>query len=82
MIEVAPEEYWIKSTYEDAKFYCFSLNIDGKSGWRLPTREEWIGYDDLINVAVTKRSSWFREDDMRKHLKYRFIPVRDIRNEY
>jgi hypothetical protein len=27
-------------TWDDARLYCFSLNIDGKTGWRLPTIEE------------------------------------------
>jgi hypothetical protein len=26
--------------WDDARLYCFSLNINGKSGWRLPTIDE------------------------------------------
>ena len=37
MIEFAPEKYWIELDWYDAKVYCFSLTIDGKTGWRLPT---------------------------------------------
>lgn len=41
MIEIAPREFEFETkSYDDAKLYCFSLNIDGKVGWRLPTREE------------------------------------------
>ncbi len=38
--EIAPEEYEIKTNWEDAKMYCFALIIDGKTGWRLPSVEE------------------------------------------
>jgi hypothetical protein len=38
--EIAPKETEIRANWYDAKLYCFSLNIDGKVGWRLPTLEE------------------------------------------
>ena len=38
--EIAPKETEIQANWDDAKLYCFSLNIDGKTGWRLPTKEE------------------------------------------
>jgi len=38
--EIAPKEYEIKANWYDAKLYCFSLNIDGKTNWRLPSKEE------------------------------------------
>ena len=38
--EIAPKETEIKSNWDDAKLYCFSLNIDGKVGWRLPSIDE------------------------------------------
>lgn len=38
--EIAPKETEIQANWVDARFYCFSLNIDGKVGWRLPTKEE------------------------------------------
>jgi hypothetical protein len=38
--EIAPKSTEIESNWFDAKLYCFSLNIDGKTGWRLPTRAE------------------------------------------
>ena len=38
--EIAPKESEIEANWDDARLYCFSLNIDGKTGWRLPTREE------------------------------------------
>ena len=38
--EIAPKETEIQANWDAAKLYCFSLNIDGKTGWRLPTIEE------------------------------------------
>lgn len=37
-LEIAPSNYWSQEfLFEHAKLYCFSLNIDGNIGWRLPT---------------------------------------------
>ena len=38
--EIAPKETEIQAKWDAARFYCFSLNIDGKVGWRLPTKDE------------------------------------------
>ena len=38
--EIAPKSTEIQANWDDARLYCFSLNIDGKVGWRLPTKEE------------------------------------------
>lgn len=38
--EVAPIEYRVMLTHEEAIMYCFSLNINGEVGWRLPTWDE------------------------------------------
>lgn len=40
--EIAPKSTEIQATLDEAKLYCFSLNIDGKVGWRLPTKYELI----------------------------------------
>jgi hypothetical protein len=35
-IEISPKEYWIeRCSYDEAILYCFSLEIDGKKGWRI-----------------------------------------------
>lgn len=39
-IEIAPEQYCKMMNWNDAKLYAFSLNIDGRIGWRLPSDEE------------------------------------------
>jgi hypothetical protein len=56
--EVAPLEYQIQVTHDEAIMYCFSLNIDGKTGWRLPTFEE-IGAAGLFygNVIIMHYSN-------------------------
>ena len=38
--EIAPKSTEIRLNWDDARLYCFFLNIDGKTGWRLPTKEE------------------------------------------
>ena len=38
--EIAPKETETILSWDDAHLYCFSLNIDGKTGWRLPTMNE------------------------------------------
>jgi hypothetical protein len=38
--EIAPKSTEIRLNWFDAKLYCFALNIDGKTGWRLPDEEE------------------------------------------
>jgi hypothetical protein len=38
--EIAPKSTEVQTNWEEARMYCFSLNIDGKIGWRLPTKEE------------------------------------------
>ena len=38
--EVAPKEFRIRCTYNNALWYCFTLNVNGRTGWRLPTKKE------------------------------------------
>ena len=50
--EIAPKSTEIEANWNDATFYCFALNIDGKSGWRLPTSDElnwiWESANDFV----------------------------------
>jgi len=58
-IEIAPEEYRkYELTWDEAKMYCFSLNIDGKVGWRLPTIDELIGIRDTFYLDFDDPSVW------------------------
>ena len=55
MIEIAPEEYWkIDLTWDEAKMYCFCLDIDGKTGWRLPDIDDFHS-----NKVTTASRHWF-----------------------
>ena len=38
--EIAPKSTEIQADWDTAIAYCDSLTIDGKTGWRLPTKEE------------------------------------------
>ena len=38
--EITPKSTETRLIWDDARLYCFSLNIEGKVGWRLPTKEE------------------------------------------
>lgn len=38
--EIAPKSTEVQANWNEARIYCFALNIDGKIGWRLPTKEE------------------------------------------
>jgi len=55
MIEIAPEEYWRTGlNWHEAKFYCFCLDIDGKTGWHLPDM------DYFRTTKVTRAiNDWF-----------------------
>ena len=52
--EIAPKSTEIKLNWDDARLYCFALNIEGKTGWRLPTKEElneiYLSDNDFANV--------------------------------
>ena len=38
--EIAPKSTELRLTWDEARLYCFALEIDGKVGWRLPTKDE------------------------------------------
>ena len=38
--EIAPKSTEIQANWGGARMYCFSLKVDGKVGWRLPTKDE------------------------------------------
>ena len=52
--EIAPKSTEIRLNWHDARLYCFALNIEGKTGWRLPTKEElneiYLSDNDFANV--------------------------------
>jgi hypothetical protein len=54
--EIAPKSTEIESNWFDAKLYCFSLNIDGKTGWRLPTKQE---LNEIYQSENDFENSWY-----------------------
>lgn len=59
-VEFAPKEYRkYELDWDEARLYCFSLRIDGKVGWRLPTALELM--DDRVDELIydTDQSNWF-----------------------
>jgi hypothetical protein len=48
--EIAPKSTEIQTNWEDARLYCFSLNIDGKTGWRLPSVYELESFTRSTNM--------------------------------
>ena len=77
MIEIAPEEYHKKLTYTDAKLYCFSLNIDGKVGWRLPTQKEFF---NNLNIYGWYADGAGERSDRLTNLGT-IIPIRDLKDD-
>lgn len=58
-IEVAPEEYRVHNiNWDAARLFCFSLNIDGKVGWRLPTVDELTGKRHEFDLDFDDPSVW------------------------
>ena len=74
MIELAPEEYRQLLPYNEAVMYCFSLNIDGKVGWRLPTRTEFLTRSDIFGW-------WYSHDAITRTNRGIVIPVRDLKDD-
>ena len=72
MIERAPEEYHKTLTYEEAVLYCFLLNIDGKTGWRLPTLRE---------IFTQGLYGWYSGDDCNRISRGKVMPVRDLKDD-
>lgn len=71
MIEIGERTKFLM-TYDEARMYCFSLNIDGKIGWRLPTTNEYMQHSKITE-------SWHLSRKM--GLKWYVTPVRDIKDD-
>ena len=72
MIEIAPEEYWKPLTMQEAKLYCFSLNIDDKIGWRLPTKDEYY------NEWKIPMLCWNQSSNIGPGMTRETVPVRAV----
>jgi hypothetical protein len=74
MIEIAPIDRELRLSYEEAIMYCFLLNIDGKTGWRLPTKDEWYGNDQLMGC-------WYIGRPRPSKGNWLLAPVRDLKDD-
>jgi hypothetical protein len=54
--EIAPKSTEKEYNWYDARLYCFALTIDGKSGWRLPTKEELY---EIHKSANDFKNEWY-----------------------
>ena len=88
-IEIAPEEYWKKLEFNDARLYLFSLVIDNHANWRFPTQDEWLHeiYDFTSEYKQFFSDYWLLEDlacvtpaklNEWRDPHFITIPVRDI----
>jgi hypothetical protein len=62
--DIAPKETEVELNWNDAVLYCFSLTIDGKTGWRLPNRIELLNiykeendFDYVFYLSSTKNET-------------------------
>ena len=78
-IEVSPKEHWKYLTLEDAILYCFSLNIDNKIGWRLPTSREYEQTTGIPHFALHQAEfNRMSKSQLNYDIPLRIVPVRDI----
>jgi hypothetical protein len=80
--ELAPEKYWNCMSHEEIRLYLFSLNIDGKTDWRVPTNYELtqlkgICWQSGELVWYSEAVLYFNEHTKHGFSNYKLIPVRD-----
>jgi hypothetical protein len=75
MIEIAPEEYWKQMSADEAIMYCFSLTINGKIGWRLPTKEEYY------NEYKIPMLCWNLDSTVGPGMIRDTVPVRELNDD-
>jgi hypothetical protein len=63
--EIAPKSTEIQANWDDARLYCFSLNIDGKIGWRLPSISE---LNQIYNSENDFDGVWYWSDTTRDNI--------------
>ena len=77
--EISPKNYHIDcKSYDEAKMYLLFLEIDGKRGWRFPTRYERSKYF-RVGEHVS-RTIWDQRDDntiLLNNVTRLLIPIRD-----
>lgn len=93
-IEIAPKSAEIQANWDTARLYCFSLDIDGKIGWRLPSldelREIFHTENDFVrswywsNIEFSDDFAWYQSfvTSVHRHCSKNNIPchVRPVRD--
>jgi hypothetical protein len=81
--EIAPKSTEVQLNWDDARLYCFSLNIDGKTGWRLPTAVELTeihNYDNDFGIRGWYWTSSVDIDDrasyQHSHTGYQYVGLK------
>lgn len=54
--EIAPKETEIRANWDNARLYCTFLEVDGKRGWQLPTKEE---LNEIYNSDNDFEKVWY-----------------------
>lgn len=63
-VEFASDDYYKHGLdWYEAKLYCFSLNIDGNVGWRLPTISELAEEDWGLGLCDNDLAWWVWTSD-------------------
>jgi hypothetical protein len=74
--EIAPAEYHRILSFNEAKLYLFALNIDNKTGWRIPSRSE---YNTMISLVCWQEGDLpYLMDHEKDTLRYLCVPTRTI----
>jgi formylglycine-generating enzyme required for sulfatase activity len=63
--EIAP--VFIKATWDEARMYCFALNVNGKTGWRLPTIAE---LHEMLGRGLIEPGNYWSSEVTNNHIKY------------
>ena len=82
-IEISPLDYEQVLEWEDAKLYCFSLTVDDKTGWRLPTLADLIDIYTRSDIECSPERYWASDimDEDLENIKgdlannYKTIPI-------
>jgi hypothetical protein len=83
MIELAPREYYKDLNFDDANLYCFSLNIDGKVGWRLPTKMEMFEVHRTHGLLTGIYPIWYTTSPWIIHdSENTTVPVRTVEKSF
>jgi hypothetical protein len=74
--KIAPTEYrLVKVTYNEALLYCFTLNIDGEYGWRLPTQDEYKTFRPFANSWAYGDLEYLEQYELESQ-RWQCIPVK------